>query len=404
MFPEIVIARLNNTILSFHCCEADSLGKFFEEQFGAVEEAIVLGIQAGSEIKSRGFGFVTFKLEKSVAAAVETRHVIIMGKRVEIKSVLPRCLLLNEFQKLSAHSTQQNQEQSCLYLPQAERPIDKITEEPELEQMSWADRTRLGRQKIYSNELQGSISPDSVDQTMPAWLSLFKRWLPRFLEDRTTRLKEEDPYPISSLKRDFRALFSLELDHASLGFFKLSDFLKSLPGLCRVKVVPIGKDGPATHFVILPNLPTASCASSINESADSDSSNSKCLRNLLSGSCEKNSFIGCSTGAANPSLEYPKVTSSQNDALPAAHRRLLQFLEPDPLFHGRPWLPNENDAGAGGTRDEIGEGVQEKHLGHQSRHLVLEALARKRKNKSVFFLADLHFFKVRGRLNCYHLI
>ncbi|KAG7985394.1 hypothetical protein I3843_03G024000 [Carya illinoinensis] len=380
--------------------DSDSLGKFFGEQFGAVEDATVLGIQAGNEMKSRGFGFVTFKQETSASAAVQTHYVMIMGKQVEIKSVFRKCFVFPESQNLSAEQHE----------PPADIPNSKITEEAKLEQTSWVDRLRNGQHKICPNELQEHIvSPTSVDQSMPAWLRIFKKWLPRHLQDQTTRLKEGN-YALSSLKGDFRATFGLELDHASLGYSKLSEFMKSLPGLCRVKVVPIGKCGPTTHLVLLPNLPmpqhllqhtlTMPCTPSLattNESDYSDSNNSNCLQNLLnSGSCENDSFTDSSIEPANSALEYPDVILAPNDTLPGVHLGFLQFLKPDPLFHGRSWQRNERDVGAGDTDDVRGgqlEGIKGKNLRHQKRHLVLEVLARKRNSTSVFFLGDFDFYK-----------
>ena len=48
----------------------------------------------------------------------------------------------------------------------------------------------------------------------------------------------------------------MELDHLALGYPKLSDFVRSLGGICRMKIVPVGR-GPATHMVLLPPLTTA---------------------------------------------------------------------------------------------------------------------------------------------------
>lgn len=58
-------------------------------------------------------------------------------------------------------------------------------------------------------------------------------------------------YPLSSVKTDFRSNCRMDLDHAALGYPKLSDFLRSLPGICRMSKVPAG-EGPATHMVLLP--------------------------------------------------------------------------------------------------------------------------------------------------------
>lgn len=377
------------------------MAKFFEEKFGAVEDAIVMGIQEGEEIKSRGFGFVTFKQEKSVSTAVETHFVIIFGKQVEIKSVIPK-RLLTEFQKLSAQ--QHQPKQNCQHEPQAKIPSDeKITEKIEVEQMSWVGRLFHGQPKTCSNELQEHISPN-FDESMPAWLRIFKKWLPRHLYDQSTRLKEGDQYALSSLKGDFRATFGLELDHASLGYSKLSDFMKSLPGICRMEVVPIGKCGPATHLVLLPNFPMPhrqlphTIATPCTPSSDS---NSKSVQNLLHGH-QNDSFIDSSTEAAKPAHECPEENSAQNDyTLPVVHLRSLQLLKPDPLFHGRPWLLNVSDFDTGDTHGE-GRGCVEEfkknHLRHQKRHLVLEALCRRRNSTSVFFHRDFDFYKVSSKL------
>jgi hypothetical protein len=378
------------------------LAKAFEEQFGAVEDAIVMGIQEGDEIKSRGFGFVTFKQDKSVSTAVETHFIIIMGKQVEIKSVIPKCLL-TESQKLSAQQHQPKQNDQ--YEPQAKIPSDqKITEKFEVERMSWVGRLCQGQPNTCSNELQEHISP-SFDKSMPAWLRIFVKWLPRHLHDQSTRLNEGDQYALSSLKGDFRATFGLELDHASLGYSKLSDFMKSVPEICRMQMVPIGKCGPATHLVLLPNFPMPhrqlphTLATPCTPSSDPDSI-SKRVQNLFHGH-QNDSFIDGSTEEAKPAHECPEENSAQNDTLPGVHLRFLEFLKPDPLFHGRSWLQNVSDVDAEdahGERRGCVEGVKKNHR-HQKRHLVLEALCRKRNSTSVFFLGDFDFYKVSSAVN-----
>ncbi|XP_050281658.1 uncharacterized protein LOC126722549 [Quercus robur] len=383
--------------------DSDLLRKFFEEQFGAVEDAIVLGMQVGNELKSRGFGFVTFKEEKTVSAVVETHFVSIMGKQVEMKSVLPKCLLLIENQKLSPgqHDKEQNRDNQ----PQPETPNEKIIEEAKPEQMSWADRLLHGQPKTCSNELQvqGHISPSRVDQSMPAWFKNFKKWLPFHLKEQS-KLREGE-YALSSLKGDFRAKFGLELDHASLGYPKLSDFMRSFPDICHMKVGPIGKCGTATHLVLKPNLPkphdkmkhtltmpyTPSDPTSINESVDSEKF--KCCQDLLSGSCEKAIFAD-SNIMENLAHEYPEVNSDRNNKMPGVPMRLISFLKPDHLFHGRPWLRNGSNmiGDIYGERGGCVEGIKQNNFRHQQRHLVLDALLRKRNNKSVFFLRDPGFY------------
>ncbi|CAK9231201.1 unnamed protein product [Sphagnum troendelagicum] len=189
--------------------ESDDLWDFFEEKYGPVLDAVVIGSQSGDHLQSRGFGFVTFKHVESVAAAVEAHYINIFGKKVEIKSAVPR----SELPALdSARSDSNVQEQ---YSP---LPADKMSE--------------------------GST---------PSWLIKFRQWLPTFLAGVSTRLNEGEWYPLSSLKGDFRATCGLELDHLALGYEKLSDFIRSLPEVCRMKIVPVGR-GPATHMVLLPAL------------------------------------------------------------------------------------------------------------------------------------------------------
>eukprot|EP00897_Mesotaenium_endlicherianum_P008426 jgi/Mesen1/7611/ME000397S06677 len=59
----------------------DDLQDFFEENFGPVSDAVVIGSQSGDHVQSRGFGFVTFKYEESVTAAVKEHFVVILGKK-----------------------------------------------------------------------------------------------------------------------------------------------------------------------------------------------------------------------------------------------------------------------------------------------------------------------------------
>lgn len=62
---------------------ADDLRDYFESHFGTVTDAIVIGSQAGDpSFSSRGFGFVTFKHESSVIAAVKEHFVLLFGKKL----------------------------------------------------------------------------------------------------------------------------------------------------------------------------------------------------------------------------------------------------------------------------------------------------------------------------------
>ena len=87
-----------------------------------------------------------------------------------------------------------------------------------------------------------------VRSNSPFWLSAFKKWFPAFLRG---VLRRQESYPLSSVKADFRATCGLELDHVSIGYAKLSDFLHTMPDVCKMKIVPVGK-GPATHVILQP--------------------------------------------------------------------------------------------------------------------------------------------------------
>lgn len=109
----------------------------------------------------------------------------------------------------------------------------------------------VSRDTCLQSVMRGASSSNIVQERKPAWLNTFEEWLPEFLTRVSMRLKEGEWYPLSSLKGDYRAICGLELDHVSLGFEKLSDFVRSFPELCRMKIVPVGR-GPATHMVLLP--------------------------------------------------------------------------------------------------------------------------------------------------------
>ncbi|EEE53511.1 hypothetical protein OsJ_36687 [Oryza sativa Japonica Group] len=198
------------------------LTEFFTAEFGPMEEAVVIGIRMGDRVQSRGFGFVKFKREEDVISAKETHHVYMLGKRVEVKDAVARGSLPSEIQKTSSFR-HHNQE------------VPKVTHHllgGELKEEHYIRKRRPLPEKC-----------------LPSWFFIFRKWLPGFLADATERLG--DRYPLSSLKGDFRAICRMELDHSTLGYPKLSDFMRSLPGICRMCVVPVGS-GPATHKVLLP--------------------------------------------------------------------------------------------------------------------------------------------------------
>jgi hypothetical protein len=85
----------------------------------------------------------------------------------------------------------------------------------------------------------------------PPWLARLRQWLPGYLST-----KRGVQYAMSSLKGDFRACFGLEIPHHELGFVKLSDFLRSMPDVVKMKIVPTGT-GASTHVVLMPRSPRA---------------------------------------------------------------------------------------------------------------------------------------------------
>ncbi|KAF2299203.1 hypothetical protein GH714_030954 [Hevea brasiliensis] len=406
--------------------DSDLLHKFFEEKFGSVADASVVGALTGDKIQSRGFGFVTFKRKKSVTAAVEARYVSVMGKQIEIKSALPKCLLSAGLQK---SPQQHEQEQSDEHLPQEkmikekdtkemadwQTPSEKVkrdllswqspnemneeempsfntTEEGKSMLMSWVDTLICGQPKACSNESQ------MHKEGMPTWLITFKKWLPHFLRQVAMR---DGVYALSSLKADFRAAFGLELDHASLGFSKLSEFMRSLPDLCHIKFVPIGKQKPANHMILLPSLSKPHCqpvqplnicnpsCDAIECSSNGDSSKAKGFQDVPLVSNENSDSTDSSSMLSHQMLE-----ENPEDTSVSVHSTFLQFLKPDLIFHARPWLFVECDGDTGDTfdRGELGDRFKGMKHSPQERHLVLEVLASKRNNSSLFFLREFDFY------------
>ncbi|BFG26698.1 hypothetical protein CerSpe_129720 [Prunus speciosa] len=433
---------------------SDSLGKFFEEQFGPVDDAIVIFSQIENKIQSRGFGFVTFKEEKSVSAAVQAHYVSMLGKPVEIKSVVPR--LAAESEKLSPR--QQGQEKNCRpqLLPQMSSD-EMIMEANKPEQGSWLGKLLHGQPKTSPIKPRARKISSPEDKSMPIWLKAFKKWFPGFLQD-LSKHPRTGKYALSSLKGDFRAKFGLELDHAPLGFSKLSDFIKSFSNLCTIKVDPLGKNGSPNHMILQPKFRhhhqlcqchtlRMSCNSSVSTAID-DGGNSKCLQDISTddggdseclqdistddvgdseclqdistddvGDSECLQDLSVDDGgdskclrdlpiddgaAGNLGLKetssyreekpshghHPEVNSAK-DASHCIHPRVLQFLKPDPLFHGKKEFDVSSERG-----QFIGErkGSTNNRRDPQ-RHLVLEALARKRNKSFSYFLRDIDFYK-----------
>ncbi|BBN12819.1 hypothetical protein MPTK1_5g23160 [Marchantia polymorpha subsp. ruderalis] len=244
--------------------DSDDLRVFFEENFGPVSDAVVIGSHSGDQVQSRGFGFVKFKHEASVLLAIQTHYIQLSGKKVEIKGAVPRTGLshLETSERsfpmprsgLSPEASLGGTSSSSLLTPKLPFTNLDCTAESE-EQAQWTKTGNQGADDQSSkNKKAVSEGGSSTAPTCNAgaqWVLRFKQWLPNFLIEVYNRLKEGEWYPLSSLKGDFRATCGLELDHTSIGYHKLHDFIKSHPELCKIKIVPVGL-GPATHMVLLP--------------------------------------------------------------------------------------------------------------------------------------------------------
>ncbi|XP_065856722.1 uncharacterized protein [Euphorbia lathyris] len=401
--------------------DSDLLRKLFEEKFGLVEHATVIGGQLGDTAQSRGFGFVTFKHKKSVSAAVEAHYITIMDKQLEIKSAIPKCLLLSDShsslhlqgeidQDLAQEQTPTEEigdwqlvtrktkisPQISSEKTETEMPRHKTIEEAKSKHMSWVDTLICGQPKASSNNSQ------TLKESGPKWLRIFKKWLPNFLQHIA---KKDGEYALSSLKSDFRAAFGLELDHVSLGFLKLSDFMRSFPDLCHIKFLPVGRQN---HMILLPKFPKPdyqplqrpqifsppSCHTS-DHSSNTESCDAKAFQDVSVVSTENDDLIDDSSKASHQSPEETLFYQSPEETLfhqsPEENPKetsinfntFLKFLEPDPIFHARPWLSDDRDGSKGYTFD-----LRQA----QQRHVALEVLARKRNSSSVFFLREFDFF------------
>uniref|UniRef100_A0A803N3H5 Uncharacterized protein n=1 Tax=Chenopodium quinoa TaxID=63459 RepID=A0A803N3H5_CHEQI len=368
--------------------DSESLADIMEEQFGSVEDAKVLQMEIEDQVMSRGFGFITFQQEKSVAAALEVHYTYIWGKKVEMKSAIPKWLSSQEDcgdEPKQEPVQQESNQNQC----QAQSQSDQSSVEGIPGKMSWADR--VGQEKPEDSKNERKVHrPQLSGQDMPGWFATLKKWLPQFLR-KMSRNSEGEFYSLSSLKADFKAIFGLELDHASLGYSKLSDFIKSYPELCRVKIVHTGGQVP-NHMILLPNVArppplvvprkNISVSRPVTPASVHDDAASNCG---TVGPTKKES--DCDTHSDKSSEKNLDVTAvkevcGKTEKLncsvtsPLEYSRLLQFLEPDPVFLARTWL------WTGGFK-VLDEQCRRKHL-------ILEALARKR--KQVYFLKSLKFY------------
>lgn len=331
-------------------------------------------------MRSQGFGLIVFKHEESVSAALQVSRVTISGKQVEIKRIVryTKSPLPFNFDGTTPNDEQKWSHKTCHH---ASASDEMKADGPKSEQVSWVDRLLRGQPKVYSNDSQPPASTCFKDKSIPAWLRIFKKWLPVFLQD-LSRKGSEEYYALSSLKGDFRAKFGMELDHASLGFLKLSEFMRSFPELCRLQVVPLGSSGNSNHMVIVPNFPAPHQLHSrpLTMTKSSTSANSVDTSGPAFSS-ETESPVSCTTEETNMK-DITAGNSSENHKSHGVNPKSLTF-KPYKLFGPQ----NSRDM------DDKRVELEGSTLLHLEKHLVLEALSR-RNGLHSFFLRDIDFYKV----------
>ncbi|KAJ0099961.1 hypothetical protein Patl1_21921 [Pistacia atlantica] len=436
--------------------DSDSLSEFFEEHFGPVENAKVARFQTGKQIQSRGFGFITFAHEESVSEAVEARYVTIMGRKVEIKSAIPKFLLLAELQKQAARRREANiKDQSQL---QAVMPDKKTTEEMSARKIEEEMPTRKNQEDMPCRE---TLEEEKPEHTSWADRLLLCQPVTSATESQADISTRE--YALSSLKADFKAAFQLEMDHASLGYPKLSDFMRTFPDICTMKSRTLSKNGSPNHMVLLPSsIPKPKLkvlqqlkmhsppfpVKSIGDGDDSDSCDSKSPQDLpsassastgfttstqrstssgvpqklvwftkpgiISDSCDSNSpqdlpsASSASTGftiSSNEGNSSHEITedssttsrrgnSAQRSTSSGVPQRLVWFTKPGMFSFSQTSSYQGGDEGSGDPNDRRRwmEPSEGIKLMLHNRHLVLQWLAIKRKNSSVLFLREFDFY------------
>ncbi|CAM8959146.1 unnamed protein product [Rhodiola kirilowii] len=229
--------------------DSDSLGKYFEH-FGSVEDALVVQQQSCDQRHACCFGFVTFKHEKSVTVAVQAHYILIMGKQVEIKRFFPGG---SSFEPVKVLPPQEI-EQKCID-HRSQTPCTEVKKavEDNPQKISWVDKLFQNEHEVCPLDLQAQASHSTVKGKEPEWLGVFRKWFPSFMKKKFKSLGQDEFYALSSLKADFRATCGFELNHSSLGYSKLSQFLVSFTDICHVKYVPEKGKGSATHMVLVPN-------------------------------------------------------------------------------------------------------------------------------------------------------
>ncbi|KAK4757678.1 hypothetical protein SAY87_018979 [Trapa incisa] len=357
--------------------DSDFLRRVFEEQFGPVEDAKIIK-QKDHKMHLQWFGVIVFKHEESASAALHIRHVTISGKQVEIKRIV-------QHRRIPILFTDKTPNDRVEWSPGTRHPVPASDEmkvdEAKSEQVSWVDKLLKGQPKVCSNN---SLLPASIpfkDKSIPPWFVIFKKWLPGFLQDLSKKGSEEH-YALSSLKGDFRAKFRMELDHASLGFEKLAEFMRSFPELCRLKVLPRGSHGNSNHMVIVPNLPeshllhspllTQTKISSFGTSVDTSDP---------AFSSETDSPMSCTSEETNR-LDITPGALSEIHKSHGLNSKSLRF-KPYELFG-----PQRSR----GIDDESSDLEGKSKFLRLEMHPILEGLLRRNSLYS-FFLRDIDFFR-----------
>ncbi|CAH2044998.1 unnamed protein product [Thlaspi arvense] len=261
-----------------------------------------------------------------------------------------------------------------------------------------------------------------VGNSVPPWLKKFANWLPRYLRDVSDNWRETG-YPLSSLKADFRAVFGMELDHASLGFPKLIDFIKSLPKLCEIKSVLTGKSGPATHWVMLPTKcsrlkgrPPEPLIIKSNDSLSPNkpkASSPAALKFIQQTHDSKTLKAILNNDSLSPSK--PKASSTpelicSGSFVQQAHDSKTLKTEPEPQpplaasysnYHQLKYLLQKTASYSSHIqRPQVSKTLKPEPTldasysnHHPLKHPVLETLARIRNNTSMFFLREFDFYQ-----------
>ncbi|KAG2301459.1 hypothetical protein Bca52824_030110 [Brassica carinata] len=252
--------------------------------------------------------------------------------------------------------------------------------------------------------------------TVPPWLNKFVKWLPRHLRDVSERYREINGYPLSSLKSDFSAAFGMELNHSSLGFSKLIDFIKYFPKLCQVKSVLVGNSAVASHWVMLPSkcsqLKGRPLEPLIIKNSDSFFSNEpkassapalKSTQQVHDSQTLKTILNNDSLSPSKPKVSPTPDLMCSGSFIQQAHvsKTLEPEVEPQPPVdvsysnYGQVKHPVLETAShvSKTLKPEPSLDASYSYHHHQLKHPVLEALARIRNSTSIFFLREFDFYQ-----------